>query len=58
MTTNSASDEMLGDESSDSDSDSGPMASLLSVEVAFVTDQGVSNLRTTKSVQADLSVSL
>ena len=48
MTTNSASDEMFGDESSDSDSDSGPMASLLSVEVAFVIDQGVSNLPTAK----------
>ena len=48
MTTNSASDEMLGDEGSDSDADNGPMASLLSVEVAFVTDQGVSNLPTAK----------
>ena len=48
MTKNSASDEMLGDEGSDSDADNGPMASLLSVQVAFVTGQGVSSLSTAK----------
>ena len=47
-TNNPASDEILGDEGSDADADNGPLASLLSAQVAIVTGQVVSSLPTAK----------
>ena len=45
-TNNPASDEILGDEGSDADADNGPLASLLSAQVAIVTGQVVLSLPT------------